>query len=85
MKAINDYIVIEKEKVGPKKVAGLIMTEKTDVDNRYLKATIISVGNFVEGLKEGDVIYYDKNNGSGVRFNDKMYYVIRSRDVVLVE
>ena len=36
-------------------------------------------------IKEGDVIYYDKSNGSGVRFNDKMYYVIRSRDVVLVE
>jgi len=61
------------------------MTEKTDIDNRYIKAIIISVGNFVEGLKEGDTIYYDKNQGSGIRFNDKLYYVIKDRDVVLVE
>ena len=35
MKAINHYIVIENIKTGPKKVSGLIMTDDTDVDNRY--------------------------------------------------
>ena len=52
MKAINHYIVIERIKEGPKKVSGLIMTDDTDVDNRYLKAKIISTGNLVEGLKD---------------------------------
>ncbi len=56
MKAINHYIVIEKVKEGPKKIAGLIMTDETDVDNRYLKAKIISTGNLVEGLKDGKFI-----------------------------
>ena len=41
MKAINRYIVIQNIKTEPKKVAGLIMTDETDVDNRYLKAKII--------------------------------------------
>ena len=85
MKAVNDYIIVDKEKIGPKKVGGLILTEDLDSDNRYIKATIISVGNLVEGLKEGDVVYYDKHQGSGVDYNGKIYQVIRSRDVVLVE
>ena len=56
MKAINRYIIVDKIKTEPKKVAGLIMTDDTDVDNRYIKAKIISRGNLVEGLNNGDVI-----------------------------
>ena len=56
MKAINNYIIIENIKEGPKKISGLIMTDETDVDNRYLKAKIISIGNLVEGLKDGDIV-----------------------------
>jgi co-chaperonin GroES (HSP10) len=85
MRAINDYIIVEKEKIGPKKVGGLILTEKLDQDNRYIKATIISIGNLVEGLKEKDIIYYDKHAGNGIDFKKKIYQVIRARDVVLVE
>ena len=50
MRAINDYIVVDVEKVGPKKVGGLLLTEELDETNRYVKATIISTGNLVEGL-----------------------------------
>ena len=85
MKAINHYIIIENIKEGPKKIAGLIMTEETDQDNRYLKAKIISTGNLVEGLKDGDTIYYDKHAGHGISWKDELYHVIRSNDVVLVE
>ena len=85
MKAINHYIVIKVIKEGPKKVAGLIMTDDTDVDNRYLKAKIISTGNLVEGLKDEDIIYYDRHAGHAISWKDKLYHVIRSNDVVLVE
>ncbi len=85
MKAINQYIVVDKIKTEPKKVAGLIMTDDTDVDNRYIKAKIISRGNLVEGLKDGDTIYYDKHAGHGITWRDVLYQVIRAGDVVLVE
>jgi co-chaperonin GroES (HSP10) len=85
MKAVNNYIIVDKTKIEPKKVAGLIMTEDTDIDNRYIKATIISVGNLVEGLKDNDVIYYDKSAGHGIQWKDTLYQVIRDRDVVLLE
>ena len=85
MKAINRYIVVDKIKLEPKKVAGLIMTDDTDVDNRYLKAKVISGGNLVEGLKDNDTIYYDKHAGHDISWGDALYRVIRDMDVVLVE
>ena len=85
MKAINHYIIVDKIKVEPKKVAGLIMTDETDQDNRYLRAKIISTGNLVEGLKDDDVIFYDKHAGHDISWKDSLYRVIRDQDVVLVE
>ena len=85
MKAINNYIIVEIIKTEPKKIGGLIMTEDLDSDNRYIKANVISVGNLVEGIKEKDVIYYDKHAGHGVQYKDILYQVIRSGDVVLID
>ena len=85
MRAVNNYIVVEKIKQGPKKVGGLILTEEVDVDNRYIKAKVISTGNFVEGINEKDIVYYDKHAGHGVQYKDTLYYVIKSGDVVLID
>ena len=85
MKAVNHYLVIERIKDEPTKVGGLILTEQTDEDNRYLKAKIISTGNLVEGIKEDDIIYYDKHAGHGIQHKDKFYGVIKQTDVVLID
>ena len=85
MQAVNNYIIVEKIKTEQKKVAGLIVTEDTDQDNSYTKAKVISVGNLVEGIKNNDVVYYDKHAGHGVKYKDILYYVIRSVDVVLID
>ena len=85
MKAVNHYLVIERIKDEPTKVGGLILTDQTDEDNRYLKAKVISIGNNVEGIKEGDVIHYDKHAGHGIQHKDKFYHVIKQMDVVLID
>ena len=85
MQAINDYVIVDKIKEEPKKVSGLILTDETDTDNRYKKASIISVGNLVEGVKNGDVIFYDRHAGHDIGYDDELYRVIRMRDIVLVE
>jgi co-chaperonin GroES (HSP10) len=85
MKAVNNYIIVQSIKEEPKKVAGLIMTEELDSDNRYIKAKVISIGNLVEGVKENDTVYYDKHAGHGVQYKDILYQVIRSGDVVLID
>ena len=85
MKAINDYVIVDKVKEGPKKVGGLLLTDNTDKDNRYKKAKIVSVGNLVEIVTKGDVVFYDKHAGHDIGYNDELYRVIRMRDIVLVE
>jgi len=85
MKAVNHYIVIDMIKDEPTKIGGLILTEQTDKDNRYLKAKVVSTGNLVEGIKEGDTIHYDKHAGHGIQHKDKFYGVIKQQDVVLID
>ena len=85
MKAVNYYLIIDLIKEGPKKVGGLILTDETDEANRYKKATIMSVGNLVQGVKEGEIIYYDAMAGHGISYEKELYRVIRMRDIVLVE
>ena len=85
MKAVNHYLVIEPIKQELKKVGGLILTDKVNEDNRYLKAKVISAGNLVEGVKEGDVVYYDKHAGHGIQHKDNFYGVIKQQDVVLID
>ena len=84
MKAVNHYVVVEKIKE-EKKVGGLILTDDLNEDNRYLKGKVVSVGNLVEAIEEQDVVYYDKIAGHGIQFDKKLYFVIKSSDIVLVD
>ena len=85
MKAINHYVIVDKTKTEQKKVAGLILTEDLDQENRYIKAKVISTGNLVEGVEDGDSIHYDKHAGHGIQYKDKLYFVIKASDIVLVD
>ena len=85
MKAVNHYVIVDKVKTEQKKVAGLIMTEDLDQDNRYIKAKVISAGNLVEVVKDGDIVHYDKHAGYGIQYKDKLYFVIKISDIVLVD
>tara|TARA_R110002073_G_scaffold209411_1_gene369930 strand:+ start:175 stop:432 length:258 start_codon:yes stop_codon:yes gene_type:complete len=85
MKAVNHYLVIEPIKEALKKVGGLILTDETNEDNRYVKAKVVSIGNLVEGINENDIVYYDKHAGHGIQHKDKFYGVIKQMDVVLID
>ena len=85
MQAVNYYVVVHDIKDTNVKVAGLELTEKLNEDNRYNKAKIVSVGNLVEGVKQDDIIFFDKHAGHGIRYEDNMYIIIRSSDIVLIE
>ena len=85
MKAINYYLVVDKIKEAPKKVGGLELTETQNKDIRYLKAKVISVGDQVPLIKEGDIVWYDKHAGHGIEWNDELYFVLKVPDIVIVE
>ena len=85
MKAVNDYIVIERIKEEKKTSGGLLLTDDTDTDNRYKKAKVVSVGNLADIIKVNTVVMYDKHAGHDIAYEDLMYRVIRLRDIVLVD
>ena len=85
MKAINFYIVINKIKEEPKSKSGFVLSESQNEDVRYSKGKVISVGNAINGIDEGDVVWYDKHAGHGFEWEDKYYYIIKHADVVIIE
>tara|TARA_R110000803_G_scaffold172137_1_gene235056 strand:+ start:1206 stop:1463 length:258 start_codon:yes stop_codon:yes gene_type:complete len=85
MKAINNYVIVKKFKKELKQESGLILTEELSYDDTYARANVISVGNMVEGLKEGDVVHYDSRMGHNLPWKGDTYRVIKNLDVVLVE
>jgi len=86
MKAINYYLIVEGIKQERKVVGGLELIDNHDEDNRYSKGTVISTGNLVEGIKDGDTVYYDRHAGHNIDLNDKVrYFVLKAGDIVIVE
>jgi co-chaperonin GroES (HSP10) len=85
MKAINYFLVLDKIKEEPKTVGGIELLEKYDQDTRYNKAKVLSVGDKIDVINEGDIVWYDKHNGHGIQFDDKLYYVVNLGDIVIVE
>lgn len=84
MKAVNNYIIIEKIKEEPQKQNGLLITDSHTKDIRYLRGKVITIGNLVQGVTNDDVVYYDRHAGHSIEYNEKIYHVIREQDVVLV-
>jgi len=85
MKAIGKYIVIKPIKeVDTKTKGGLILAENQREDIRYRRAKVIEPGSYVEVLKKGDEVYYDKAAGFNIELEKEQYKVIKEFDVVIV-
>jgi co-chaperonin GroES (HSP10) len=85
MKAINHFVIVDKIKEAPSKVGGLELTEKQNKDVRYIKGRVISVGDQIDMLQDGDLVRYDRHAGHGIEWNDHLYYVLKISDIVLIE
>ena len=85
MKAIGKNIIIKRVKEGTTKTkGGLLLAENQREDIRYTKATIITVGDDVPGLKKDDVIFFDRHAGHKIEVKENTYHVIKLQDVVVV-
>ena len=85
MKAIGRNLIINKAKEGTTKTkGGLLLAENQRDDIRYVKATVVSAGNEVAGVKSKDVIYFDRHAGHKIEVDKKSYHVIKSSDIVVV-
>lgn len=84
MKAIGKNIVIKHVDEEVKTASGLILSGEDTNQLRYKRGVVITPGTDVSSIKEGDEIYYDKNNTYTMIIHDEQYTIIQERDVVLV-
>lgn len=83
MRAVGKYIIIENISEEITSKSGLIMTGD-DLDKlRYRKSKVISAGEDVSAIKDGDTIYHDSRVGHKVKLDEKVYGVIVEKDVVI--
>ena len=84
MKAEGDFIIVEDGEVYQKNELGLIISDKSDLNMRYIIGKVITIGELVKEVKEGMVVYFDKVAGSDIRIKGDKYKAIRERDVVVM-
>ena len=84
MRPLNDYVIIEKIKETTKIAGDFELTEDSNEAARYNKAEIIAVPDGIDFIKSGDIIRYDKHAGHDIQPKDKLYTVIKMRDIVYI-
>ena len=85
MKAIGNNLIVNMTKIGVSETSGgLFLAEKQREDIRYAEGTVLSVGSSVVGIKENDVIYFDKNNAHQIEIKKEIYQVVNIAHVVVV-
>jgi len=85
MKAIGRNLVINLVKQGVAETkGGLLLAEKQREDIRYNEGIVISAGDDVVGIKEQDIIYFDKNNSHQIEIKKEIYTVVNMNNVVVV-
>ena len=60
MKAVGNYIIVKDEEVIQKNDLGLIITEESDNNIRYIIGEVVSVGADVKEVEVGGKVYFDK-------------------------
>jgi len=85
MKAIGNNLIVDLTKQGVSETkGGLFLAEKQREDIRYAEGTVVTAGAEAGGLKENDVIYFDKNNSHQIEVKDEIYNVVKVDNVVIV-
>ena len=73
MKAVGNFIIVKDDEVVQKNNLGLIITELSDVNLRYI----------IGEVKPGSFVYFDKVAGSDLRIKGEKFKAIREQDVVV--
>ena len=84
MKAVGKYVLVKEVQESHKSQGGLLLTSKDTIGMMYRKGEVVSFGQGVTYLKEGNDIYYNKLTTHEVRIGEDLYTVVQDKDVVVV-
>jgi co-chaperonin GroES (HSP10) len=83
MRAVGDYIIVNDDEIQQTNSLGLVITEQSDNNIRYIVGKVVTVGGDVKEIKPNSTVYFDKVAGSNFRYKGEKYKAIRERDVVI--
>lgn len=84
MQPINKYLIINEIDEQLETQSGLLLSGADNNNFRYKKGQVVKPGTNVEYVKDGDIIYYDRNAGYSMIIDSSKYTVILERDIVVV-
>lgn len=83
MQAVGDRIIIEEVKEEVVTNNGLAWSTADTKKIRYPKGKVITVGDLVNRVKDGDIIHYDTHRAFETVIDQQPVLVIRESDVVV--
>jgi len=84
VKAVGKYIVLSEIEEKQKTESGILLTSEDSNQIKKKKGLILIPGTDVEVVKEGNIIYYDRNAGHKMMLNEDIVTIISERDIVVV-
>ena len=86
MKVINKNIMVFEAKEPEKKSAGgLILTDNRVDYSTAISNKVVSVGEDVKYVKEGDIVYYLPRTGDSIKTDDGVYRIFDESQVLAVD
>jgi co-chaperonin GroES (HSP10) len=83
MQAVGDRIVIQEIKEKVQTDSGIFYSAADTKKIRYGKGKVITVGDLVNRVKDGDTVYYDVHRAFETVIDQQHVLVIRESDVVV--
>jgi chaperonin GroES len=82
LKPLNDKIVFEEVEIEQTTASGIIV--QGNPNGEIKRGRVLSVGNKVNDVKEGDLLLVDWQYASKSKFEDKTIFVIKEENVIAV-
>lgn len=83
MRVVLDNVLVKEIKEDIKSSGGIILGDGSDV--KFHRGIVEAVGENIDKVKVGDVIYFDRHRIYPINFEGIEYLVMRYENIVLVE
>jgi len=83
MRVVLSNILVKEIKEDIKSSAGIILGDGQDV--KFHRGVIKAVGENIDKVKEGDVVYFDRHRIYPINYEGEEFLVMNYENIVLVE
>jgi len=83
MKAMFNKVLVVRQEEQNENQDGIILSESSK--EKFCKGIVKSKGDLVENIKEGDVVWYDKNRASKININGESFDAMDKMNIFVVD